>query len=194
MNFGTFIGQGSVREQVIGPVNRKATPEEVEKMRALVRQGMADGAFGLSTGLFYVPGTFTPTAEVTELARVAGAMGGIHISHMREETAKVLDSVRETIEIGEKGGLPTQVTHHKIIGKANWGRTRRHAAADRRSARPRRGRDDRPVSVHGVGDRHRHRRSCRRGRSKGDRTRRSSASRMSARAPTSSPRQSNPAG
>ena len=104
-------------------MNRKATPDEVEKMRALVREGMTDGAFGLSTGLFYVPGTFTPTAEVTELARVAGALGGIHISHMREETSKVLDSVRETIEIGEKGGLPTQVTHHKIIGKANWGRT-----------------------------------------------------------------------
>jgi N-acyl-D-amino-acid deacylase len=123
VNVGTFIGQGSIRDEVIGSVNRKATPEEVERMRALVRAGMADGAFGLSTGLFYVPGTFTPTAEVTELARVAGGLGGIHISHMREETSKVLDSVRETIEIGEKGGLPTQVTHHKIIGKANWGRT-----------------------------------------------------------------------
>jgi dihydroorotase/N-acyl-D-amino-acid deacylase len=123
VNFGTFIGQGSVRDEVIGPINRKATPDEVEKMRGLVRAGMADGAFGLSTGLFYVPGNFTPTAEVTELARVAGAMGGIHISHMREETVKVADSVRETIEIGEKGGLPTQVTHHKVIGKANWGRS-----------------------------------------------------------------------
>jgi dihydroorotase/N-acyl-D-amino-acid deacylase len=123
VNFGTFIGQGTVREQVIGPVNRRATPDEVEKMRGLVREGMLDGAFGLSTGLFYIPGTFTTTAEVTDLARIAGSMGGIHISHMREETAKVADSVRETIEIGEKGGLPTQVTHHKIIGKANWGRS-----------------------------------------------------------------------
>jgi N-acyl-D-amino-acid deacylase len=121
VNFGTFIGQGSVRDLVIGPVNRRSTPDEVEKMRDIVRQGMADGAFGLSTGLFYVPGAFTPTAEVTELARVAGSMGGIHISHMREETIKVADSVRETIEIGEKGGLPTQVTHHKVIGKAYWG-------------------------------------------------------------------------
>ena len=123
VNFGTFIGQGSVREQMIGSVNRRATPEEMERMRALVRQGMADGAFGLSTGLFYIPGTFTPTAEVIDLARVAGALGGIHISHMREETVKVADSVRETIEIGEKGGLPTQVTHHKVIGKPYWGRS-----------------------------------------------------------------------
>jgi N-acyl-D-amino-acid deacylase len=122
-DFGTFIGQGSIREQVIGSVNRKATPDEIEKMRVLVRQGMEDGAFGLSSGLFYVPGTFTPTAEVVELAKVAGRMGGIYISHMRDETSGVLDSVRETIEIGEKGGLPTQVTHHKIIGKANWGRS-----------------------------------------------------------------------
>jgi N-acyl-D-amino-acid deacylase len=122
-NFATLVGQGTVRDAVIGPVNRKATPAEIEKMRGLVRQGMEDGAFGLSTGLFYVPGTFTPTAEVIELAKVAGRMGGIHTSHMRDEASGVLDSVRETIEIGEKGGLPTQVTHHKIIGKANWGKS-----------------------------------------------------------------------
>ena len=122
-NFALFVGQGTVRDQVIGSVNRKATPEEIEKMRGLVRQGMLDGAFGLSSGLFYVPGTFTPTAEVIELAKVAGSMGGIYISHMRDEASGILNSVRETIEIGEKGGLPTQVTHHKVIGKANWGKS-----------------------------------------------------------------------
>jgi N-acyl-D-amino-acid deacylase len=122
-NFALFVGQGSVRDQVIGSVNRKATPDEIEKMRGLVRQGMLDGAFGLSSGLFYVPGTFTPTAEVIELAKVAGSMGGIYISHMRDEASGILTSVRETIEIGEKGGLPTQVTHHKVIGKANWGKS-----------------------------------------------------------------------
>ena len=120
-NLGTFVGQGSIRDAVIGPINRPATSGELDKMRELVRTAMADGAFGLSTGLFYVPGTFTPTAEVIELARVAAAMGGIHISHIREETSRVVASVRETIEIGEKGGLPTQVTHHKVIGSANWG-------------------------------------------------------------------------
>jgi dihydroorotase/N-acyl-D-amino-acid deacylase len=122
-NFGSFVGQGSLREQVMGAVDRKATPEELDRMRALVQQGMLEGAFGLSSGLFYVPGTFTPTAEVVELAKVACRMGGIYISHMRDEASRVLDSVRETIEIGEKGGLPAQVTHHKIIGKANWGRS-----------------------------------------------------------------------
>ena len=122
-NFASFIGQGSIRSSVIGEVDRAATPDEIEKMRGLVRQGMEDGAFGLSSGLFYVPGTFTPTAEVVELAKVAGRMGGIYTSHMRDEASKVLDSVRETITIGEQGGLPTQVTHHKIVGKKYWGRS-----------------------------------------------------------------------
>jgi len=122
-NFALFVGQGSIRIEVIGSVNRKATDAEVDKMRGMVRQGMLDGAFGLSSGLFYVPGTFTPTAEVIELAKVAGQLGGIYISHMRDEAGGILNSVRETIEIGEKGGLPTQVTHHKIIGTANWGRS-----------------------------------------------------------------------
>jgi dihydroorotase/N-acyl-D-amino-acid deacylase len=123
LNIGAFVGQGSIRSAVIGDADRKATAEEIQKMEALVEQGMRDGAFGLSTGLFYVPGTFTPTDEVVALARVAGRFGGIHTSHQRDDAAKVLDSVRETIDIGEKGGLPTQVTHHKVIGKANWGRT-----------------------------------------------------------------------
>ena len=123
VNIGSFIGQGSVRSAVIGEVNRRATSVELDKMRALVEQGMKDGAFGLSTGLFYVPGTFTPTEEVIELARVAGRFGGIHVSHMRDEASGVIESVKETIAIGEQGGLPTQVTHHKIIGPANWGRS-----------------------------------------------------------------------
>jgi dihydroorotase/N-acyl-D-amino-acid deacylase len=122
-NFAMFIGQGSIRSAVIGDVDRAATPEEIDRMRTLVRQGMEDGAFGLSSGLFYVPGSFTPTAEVIELARVAGEMGGIYISHMRDEASKVLDSVRETIAIGEQGRLPTQITHHKIVGKKYWGRS-----------------------------------------------------------------------
>jgi dihydroorotase/N-acyl-D-amino-acid deacylase len=84
---------------------------------------MLDGAFGLSTGLFYVPGIFTPPDEVIALAAVAGEMGGMHVSHMRNEASGVLDSVRETIAVGEQGHMPTQITHHKIIGTPNWGRS-----------------------------------------------------------------------
>ncbi len=134
VNFGAFIGQGSIRESVIGPNDRKATADEITRMQEITRQGMRDGAFGLSTGLFYVPGTFTPTEEVTALARVAGEMGGIHVSHMRNEAKDVVKSVDETIAIGENGLLPTQVTHHKVIGKGNWGastETLAHVAAAR---------------------------------------------------------------
>ena len=123
VNFGALVGQGAVRGTVIGDVNRTPTARELDQMREIVRAAMREGAFGLSTGLFYVPGTFSPTAEVVELAKVAGTMGGIHVSHMRDEASKVVESVRETIAIGELGGLPTQVTHHKIIGKSNWGKS-----------------------------------------------------------------------
>jgi N-acyl-D-amino-acid deacylase len=123
INLASFVGHGSIRTQVMGLVNRQATPEELDKMRALARQAMLDGAVGLSTGLFYVPGNYANTEEVIELAKVVGPMGGFHESHMRDETDHILDSVRETIRIGEEGGLPTQVTHHKIIGASNWGQS-----------------------------------------------------------------------
>ena len=123
VNIGAFLGQGSVRAAVMGLANRKATPAEIDKMRGLVEQGMKDGAFGLSTGLFYVPGSYSSTDEVIELGKVAGRFGGIHISHMRDEAFGVIDSVKETIRIGEEGGLPTQVTHHKVIGARNFGRS-----------------------------------------------------------------------
>jgi N-acyl-D-amino-acid deacylase len=123
INVGTFIGHGAVRGEVIGQADRPATPAELQQMKDLVRAGMRDGAFGLSTGLFYVPGSYAPLQEVIDLAAVAGESGGIHQSHMRDETGHILDSVRDTIAIGEQGHLPTQITHHKIIGKANWGRS-----------------------------------------------------------------------
>lgn len=123
VNLGSFIGHGSIRREVIGADDRKATPEEISRMQRLVRQGMTEGALGLSTGLFYVPGAFAPTEEVIELAKAAAESGGMHISHMRDEAAGLLDSVRETIEIGEKGGLPTQLTHHKAVGPPNWGQS-----------------------------------------------------------------------
>ena len=122
-NLGAFIGHGTIRDAVIGSERRAPTAVELERMRELVRQAMRDGAFGLSTGLFYVPSTFATTEEVIELAKVAGSMGGIHISHMRDEAGGVVRSVQETIRIGEDGSLPTQVTHHKAIGKAVWGKT-----------------------------------------------------------------------
>ncbi|HDZ08385.1 N-acyl-D-amino-acid deacylase family protein [Pseudohongiella sp.] len=121
VNFATFVGHGSIRGQVVGEDDRPATDEELELMREQVRLAMESGAFGLSSGLIYAPGRFAQTEEVVELAKVAGDYGGIYISHMREEGLAVLDSVAETIRIGEEGGLPTQITHHKIVGAPMWG-------------------------------------------------------------------------
>jgi N-acyl-D-amino-acid deacylase len=123
INFASFVGHGSIRTAVMGLVNRKATPQEVEKMKALASQAMRDGAVGLSTGLFYVPGNYANTEEVIEIAKVVGALGGFHESHMRDETDQIEASVKETIRIGEEGHLPTQITHHKVIGPANWGKS-----------------------------------------------------------------------
>ena len=121
VNMGTMVGHGSVRSAVMGSQNRKATDAELQKMRDIVRQSMLDGAFGMSTGLFYVPGNYAPTEEVIELEKVVASFGGRHTSHVRNEAEGALDSARETIRIGEEGGLPTQFTHVKVVGKKHWG-------------------------------------------------------------------------
>ena len=121
VNFGTFVGHGSIRELIVGEQDRPATAEELELMREQVTLAMETGSFGLSSGLIYAPGRFADTEEVIELAKVAAPYGGIYISHMREEGLEVLTSVAETIRIGEEGGLPTQITHHKIVGAPMWG-------------------------------------------------------------------------
>ena len=120
-NWAVFVGQGTIRNRVIGPDNREATPAELQRMKTMVTEAMEQGALGISTGLFYVPGSFTPTEEIVELSKVAAGYGGIYISHMREEAAQLLDSVQETIQIGEQAGIPVQMTHHKVIGVENWG-------------------------------------------------------------------------
>ena len=121
VNFGSYIGHGSIRGLIVGEDDRPATDEEMQQMRDQVALGMQQGAFGLSSGLIYAPGRFASTEEVVNLARVAGEYGGMYISHMREEGLGLLDSVAETIRIGEEGGLPTQLTHHKVVGAPMWG-------------------------------------------------------------------------
>ncbi|MFN7979551.1 MAG: D-aminoacylase [Vicinamibacterales bacterium] len=120
-NVALFVGHGTVREKVMGTANRKATPAELAKMKDLVAEAMRQGALGLSTGLAYVPGTYAPTDEIVALAEVAREHGGIYISHMRDEGGGVLDSVRETIEIGERAKIPVQISHHKVGGRKQFG-------------------------------------------------------------------------
>jgi len=123
VNFATMVGHGSVRALVVGEEDRPPTERELQAMRNEVDKAMREGAFGLSSGLIYPPGRFATTEEVIELAKVAARHGGIYISHMRQEGLDVLKSVAETIRIGEEGGLPTQLTHHKIVGAPMWGRS-----------------------------------------------------------------------
>ena len=122
-NWAVFAGQGTIRRTVMGSDDREPTRDELDRMRALVAQAMEEGAFGLSTGLFYVPGSFTAAEEVIALSAVAAGYGGIYISHMRDEALGLLDSVRETIRIGAEAGIPVQITHHKALGRGAWGRS-----------------------------------------------------------------------
>lgn len=123
VNFGTFVGHGTVRETVVGLEDRPATDDELQRMREEVEKAMRSGAFGLSSGLLYAPGSFAPAEEVIELAKVVAPYGGIYISHMRNEALGVLDSIEETIRIGEEAGIPAQITHHKVMGAPMWGRS-----------------------------------------------------------------------
>ena len=120
-NWALFVGQGTIRATVMGSENRPASPQEMERIKALVAEAMEQGAMGISSGLFYVPGSFTPTEELIEISRVVADYGGIYISHMRDEVAGLLASVNETIRIGEEAGIPVQITHHKVMGSDNWG-------------------------------------------------------------------------
>jgi dihydroorotase/N-acyl-D-amino-acid deacylase len=107
----------------MGRENRAPTEAELVSMQEMVAAAMQQGAFGLSSGLKYVPGAYANTEEVIQLARVAGVYGGIYITHMREEGTGLLASVQETIRIGEEGNLPAQITHHKAMGASMWGRS-----------------------------------------------------------------------
>ncbi|HEY8188168.1 MAG TPA: amidohydrolase family protein, partial [Pyrinomonadaceae bacterium] len=123
VNLATLIAHGSVRRKVMGLVDRDPTPDEMKRMEALVEQGMKDGAVGLSTGLIYVPGIYARTEEIVDLARIAGRYGGIYATHMRNEGDKVVDAIRESIQIGEKAGLPVEISHFKIANRKLWGQS-----------------------------------------------------------------------
>jgi dihydroorotase/N-acyl-D-amino-acid deacylase len=124
VNYGAFVGHGAVRVKVMGLGDRPPTDEELQRMRDEVDMAMRQGAFGLSSGLVYVPGSFATTEEVVALAEVAARHGGIYISHMRNEALQVLVSVRELIHIAEAAGLPGQITHAKAMGTAMQGRSK----------------------------------------------------------------------
>jgi len=126
-NAALFIGQGTVRREVMGMSDAKPTAEQLDHMKALVATAMHEGAIGMSTGLYYAPGSYASTEEVIALASVAAAQGGIYDTHMRDEssyTVGLLASVRETIRIGREAHIPVMISHIKALGADVWGQSK----------------------------------------------------------------------
>jgi N-acyl-D-amino-acid deacylase len=121
VNFATLIGHNSVRREVMGTANRNPTIAEIDRMKSLVWRAMADGAVGFSTGLQYVPGTYSRTPEIIELARVAGNAGGVYASHMRNEGTTLEESIEEALRIGSATGARVQISHLKVDAPNRWG-------------------------------------------------------------------------
>lgn len=121
LNFCTLVGHNTIRRIVMGNENRDPEPEEMNEMRRLVEQAMKDGAMGITTGLKYMPGAYSKTPEVIELAKVVHGYGGFYATHMREEGIDILDSIREAIQIGKSAGIPVHISHHKITSVEKWG-------------------------------------------------------------------------
>lgn len=122
INLAPLVGQGTVRTAVMGMESRQPTGGELGMMKEHVAEAMEAGAFGLSTGLWYAPSGFAETEEIIELAKVAAGYGGIYATHIRGEGDPLIEAVAEAIEIGERAGLPVQISHHKAMGMRNWGK------------------------------------------------------------------------
>jgi len=120
-NMAYLVGHNAIRKSIMQTDNRPPTFKELEEMKAMVREAMDAGAFGISTGLKYVPGSFSNMEEVIELSKVAAASDGIYTSHLREEGLGLLNAVQEAILIGREADIPIVLTHHKAIGRPMWG-------------------------------------------------------------------------
>ncbi|MGZ4832107.1 MAG: N-acyl-D-amino-acid deacylase family protein [Terriglobales bacterium] len=122
INFATYVGATQVRRMVLGDDNRAPSPAELERMRALVREAMQQGAVGVSTSLQYAPAPYATTEELIALAREASPSGGIYATHMRSEGDRIMPALDEAIRIGREANVPVEIWHLKTAGKKNWGR------------------------------------------------------------------------
>lgn len=123
-NVAHLLPQGSLRSEVLGKANRTATPEELRRIEELADRAMVDGCWGMSTGLIYVPGTYTKTDELIAVARVVARHGGIYASHIRNEGSELFDAIEEALRIGREAELPVHISHFKASGRSNWGQLR----------------------------------------------------------------------
>ena len=125
MNVAYLCGHNVIRKEVMGMENREPTPTELNQMKQYVETAMKEGAFGISTGLKYLPGAFSKVEEVIALSAVAAQYGGFYTSHLREEGLGLIDGVQEAIRIGRDAKIPIVLTHHKVVGKPMWGASER---------------------------------------------------------------------
>ncbi|HSF99847.1 MAG TPA: hypothetical protein VLA20_01910, partial [Vicinamibacterales bacterium] len=119
-NVASFIGAGTIRQYVLGHENRPPTADELDRMRALVRQEMEAGALGIGSSLIYAPDNFASTEELIELCKVAAQHGGKYISHMRSEGNRLVEAVEEVIRISREADIPAEIYHLKAAGEASW--------------------------------------------------------------------------
>ena len=123
INIASLIGQNNIRKEVMGTANRNATEEELLAMEKITQTAMNEGAVGMSTGLIYIPGAYTPTEEIIRLAKVVANNGGIYSSHIRNEEDNVAEAIKEAIHIGDAAKLPVEISHFKVNAQQNWGRS-----------------------------------------------------------------------
>lgn len=122
INLASYVGATQVRRMVLGDADVQPTAEQLDKMKALVRDAMRDGAVGVSTSLMYAPAPYAKTEEIIALASEASKFGGIYATHMRNESDSVLESIDEAMRIGREAHIPVEIWHFKVAGKANFGR------------------------------------------------------------------------
>jgi N-acyl-D-amino-acid deacylase len=125
-NAALLVGQGTVRREVMAMSDREPSPDQIERMKSMVGQAMDEGAYGMSTGLYYAPGSYAKTEEVIELAKVAAQKGGVYDSHMRDEssyTTGLLGSIAEAIRIAREAGISVNISHIKALGRDVWGKS-----------------------------------------------------------------------
>src|SRR5450631_262565 len=122
INLASYVGATQVRRMVLGDDDKQPTPAQLEQMQALVREAMKDGTVGVSTSLEYAPAPYAKTEELIALAAEASKSGGIYATHMRDESASVLEAIDEALRIGREAHIPVEIWHIKVAGKSNWGR------------------------------------------------------------------------
>ena len=128
VNVASLIGHNDVRKAVMGRANRDATAAELLQMEALVEKAMKDGAVGLSTGLIYIPGTYTKTPEIISLAKVAAKYNAVYATHMRDEADSVMQAIEEALAIGRGANISVEISHFKVGGQQNWGKSNKTLA------------------------------------------------------------------